>query len=129
MPKKKDELEAICDEWLASWTGTDEKPLVRCYTEDCYYQDPANPDGINGRKALAEYFAKLLAKNPNMTWKREALYPIPDGFTLKWKAELPCPQRTVHTEGLDIVLLDGGKISHNEVYFDPTPWRQALSES
>lgn len=61
-------------------------------------------------------------------WEREALYPIPNGFTLKWKAKLPCPRRTVHTEGLDIVILDGDQINHNEVRFDSTPWRQALGE-
>lgn len=126
MPTDRGELESLCDDWLAAWTGPDPDKLVGFYTEDCFYKDPAKPEGIQGRKHLRGYFAKLLEQHSDMIWRREELFPIEGGFTLKWSASIPCGEEVVEAEGLDVLLLDGGRISHNEVYFDPTDWQAAL---
>lgn len=109
-----------CDDWLAAWTGNQPSRLLSFYTENAFYRDPAKPSGLRGHKELRPYFEKLLAKNPNWVWKAIEIIPNPKGFTIKWEATIPVGDKTVIETGLDLVEIADGKISRNEVYFDPT---------
>lgn len=64
---------------------------------------------------LLAYFTKLLAKFPDWTWKAVEVIPSESGFCLKWEANA----NGAVFVGLDIVEMSDGKISRNEVYFDP----------
>ncbi|MCC6272476.1 MAG: nuclear transport factor 2 family protein [Deltaproteobacteria bacterium] len=118
-----EELHRLCDAWLETWTGNRPERLLAHYAEDAFYRDPARPEGLRGREALAAYFEKLLAKNPEWRWRRQALFPTESGFILKWVAQLPVGDTALRLEGMDLVELEGEKIRRNEVYFDPTPLR------
>ena len=39
-------------------------------------------------------------------------------FTLRWKAEIPAKGTVIHEAGLDLVLVENGLVTRNEVYFD-----------
>lgn len=120
-------LENFCDAWLAAWTGNKSDQLLNYYAEGAYYQDPHLRGGTTDRTALRTYFSKLLGANPNWVWCRETLWPNEKGFTLKWKAQIPLPNGETLTEyGMDIVELQGDKITRNEVYFDRVNWLKAL---
>lgn len=108
---------AFCDRWLSAWTGNQPEELIRFYSEDAYYQDPAKPEGLKGKETLLNYFRKLLAKYPDWIWETVEVFPHAQGFTLKWKAKLNPSAETFY--GLDIVEVVNGKITRNEVYFDP----------
>jgi SnoaL-like domain len=116
----KEDLIVLCDSWLSSWTGNHPERLIEFYTDDAFYMDPAVPNGLRGRVALLTYFSKLLKKNPNWVWKRVDLFPLQDGFILKWKATIPLNGEVVECVGMDLVELKDHKISRNEVYFDPS---------
>ncbi|KAB2842945.1 nuclear transport factor 2 family protein [bacterium] len=118
-----EELHRLCDAWLESWTGNRPERLLEHYAADAFYRDPARPEGLRGREALAAYFESLLAKNPEWRWRRKALFPTETGFVLKWEASVPHRGSQLRLEGMDLVELDGGKIRSNEVYFDATPLR------
>lgn len=109
---------AFCDRWLAAWTGNNPTGLLEYYTDDAYYQDPARPAGLRGAEAMRKYFTRLLAVNPDWVWEAVEVMPTPKGFTLKWKATIPAGESTAQIVGLDIVEMQGGRISRNEVYFD-----------
>lgn len=112
---------AFCDAWLDAWTGNRPEHLLSYYSNEAYYRDPARPDGLRGREALANYLQKLLAKNPEWRWLRQELIPTEKGFVLKWEARIPHQGSQLRLEGLDIVELQGERIVRNEVYFDPSP--------
>lgn len=118
-----EELHRLCDAWLEAWTGNKPERLLAHYADDAFYRDPARPEGLRGREDLAAYFEKLLAKNPEWRWRRQALFPTEKGFVLKWEARLPRGDTVLRLEGMDLVELEGNKIRRNEVYFDPTPLR------
>lgn len=122
---RSQDLDEFCHRWLTAWTGNQPEHLVRYYSDDAYYRDPARPGGIRGRNALLEYFRKLLKKNPAWVWTAKEIIPTAQGFVLKWTATIPIASGTVITEGLDIVELRGEQIVRNEVYFD----RSALLKS
>ncbi len=120
------ELRTFPNKWLASWTGNNPKLLLGYYTNDAYYLDPANPEGLKGKESISEYFTKLLRKNPDWKWSVVETFTTETGFTLKWKAEIPIPNTNLILFGLDIVELSGNKISRNEVYFDRSIWMNEL---
>ncbi len=119
-----DELKVFCDEWLKAWTGNRPEHLLSFYKEDAYYQDPAHPEGLKGHAAIKSYFEKLLAANPDWVWTLVELIPNEKGFVLKWQADIPILDAAILTCGVDIVELQDGKISRNEVYFDPSLLRK-----
>jgi hypothetical protein len=112
----------FCRQWLPSWTGNEPEALLQFYTENAYYSDPAHPEGLNGKEQLREYFIKLLQANPNWIWEPVEVYPTLRGFTLKWRVVIPVAKRKLVEYGMDIVELEDGKISRNEVYFDRSRW-------
>ncbi|MFX0091147.1 MAG: nuclear transport factor 2 family protein, partial [Candidatus Hodarchaeota archaeon] len=66
---QKVEIEEFCYKWLSTWTGNKPEKLIAFYSENSYYQDPANPKGLRGHKHILPYFKKLLAVNPDWKWE------------------------------------------------------------
>ncbi|MGD9647191.1 MAG: nuclear transport factor 2 family protein [Pirellulales bacterium] len=115
------ELEAFVGRWLAAWTGNKPERLLGFYAQDATYRDPARPAGLQGHEQLRPYFVRLLGANPQWVWEPLEVAPTPRGCCLKWKATVPQPSGTIEWVGLDLVEIDGGLITRNEVYFDPQP--------
>lgn len=121
---------AFAEKWLPAWTGNDPETLSRFYAEDCYYSDPAVPEGVEGRERLKGYFTKLLRKNPHWVWTQIEGIPMAGGFLNKWLAKIPTPTGVLQIIGVCLVQLNAeGLIARNEVYFDRVPWFQALQNS
>ncbi len=112
------QLEDFLTRWLATWTGNRPGELIDFYSEDVFYSDPAFRGGLQGQDALRRYFTKLLAANPSWEWRLIEAIPTEKGCTAKWQARIPTPGGVVEEEGLDIVEIEGDKITRNEVYFD-----------
>jgi hypothetical protein len=116
----------FCRKWLPAWTGNEPDKLLSFYSEHAIYVDPANPKGIRGQNQLRDYFSKLLAANPNWVWEAVEVFPTLRGFTLKWRAIIPVGKKKIVEHGMDIVEVDDGKITRNEVYFDRSRWLEML---
>lgn len=121
----ENELIRFIREWLAAWTGNRPGLLLEFYADDLYYQDPAMPGGIKDKESLGQYFTKLLAKNSEWRWEMAEYFITAKGLVLKWKAEIPVNGQTIELYGLDILEMQNGKISRNEVYFDRHDWLMA----
>lgn len=125
-----DEIQAreFASRWLRAWTGNDPERLAAFYAEDAFYLDPGVPAGLHGRPALLAYFGKLLAANPDWTWRQIEGIPLRDGFLNKWEALIPVGTNTLRIVGVCFVQLDeAGLIRRNEVYFDRSPLLAALA--
>jgi len=119
----------FCIKWLKTWTGNTPEKLIEFYSKNCYYQDPANPEGLKGKNELYRYFEKLLAANPNWKWELEEFYETEKGFILKWKANIPIYNDNLVEFGMDIVEInDDQKIIRNEVYFDRSKLLELLNK-
>jgi hypothetical protein len=118
----KKDLVLFVDDWLESWTGNKPKQLLSFYTDDVFYLDPANQDGIKGKANLEIYFTKLLNKNANWKWKVIEIFPTAKGFTLKWEAIIPVLDKAFLIYGVDLVEMSGNKICRDEIYFDRYNW-------
>ncbi len=115
---KKKELETYLKSWVASWSGNQPEKLLKYYGSKVVFQDPLNPKGLKGKKALSPYLTKLLAKNPNWKWEIKEIIPTKKGCTVKTQAVIPVKKKLVKVPCVDILELKGSKIVRNEVYFD-----------
>ncbi len=79
----KEKARAFASEWLPAWTGNDPEKRADFYSDDCFYLDPAIPQGVSGKTALLAYFKKLLARNPDWIWTEIEAIPLEDGFLNK----------------------------------------------
>lgn len=118
----------FCKTWLNAWTGNKPEKLITFYSKNCYYQDPANPEGIRGREKLRTYLKKLFRANPNWEWNLMELYPTEKGFVFKWKAKIPIKNEVLIEYGIDIVEIKNQKILRNEVYFDRSRLQRLVEE-
>ena len=125
----KKELFNFCEKWLSAWTGNNPNGLLNYYHEDALYIDPANRDGLKGHKEIARYFERLLNVNPHWTWKAIEIFSIETGAIVKWECTIPVGQDTIHEMGLDIVEIEGERITRNEVYFDRTRLLAAIEKN
>jgi hypothetical protein len=92
--------------------------LIEFYSGDAFYLDPAKPEGLKGREKIFAYFKKILAANPDWIWEVVEVYPTELGFVGKWKATIPVGTKTLIEYGMDIVEVENGKVTRNEVYFN-----------
>jgi hypothetical protein len=122
------DLTSFISNWLSVWTGNKPQNLLKFYSDNIFYSDPANPTGIKNKTDLEIYFSKLLAKNPDWVWVAEEIIPTAKGCTLKWKASIPSSGETITLYGLDIVEIENWKITRNEVYFDRVPWLNSMKK-
>ena len=125
----KDELFEFCREWLSAWTGNQPETLIKFYAEDALYVDPANKEGLKGHDEILGYFKRLLAVYTEWVWEPIEVFPIETGAIVKWKCKIPVGQEVIDEVGMDIVELEGKKITRNEVYFDRTRLMAALEKS
>ena len=125
---KREEILIFCRRWLGAWEGNKPDGLIQFYSDDAVYIDPANKDGLKGRGRIFPYFKKLLAANPNWKWEAVQLFPTDHGFVVKWKASIPIGEETITEFGMDIVDIEWGRITRNEVYFDRSHVLKALRE-
>ena len=119
----------FCNQWLPAWTGNRPELLLTFYTEDACYQDPVYPKGLHGHEQILFYFNKILATNPKWVWEKEEIFPIETGFVLKWKATIPVGRDAIIEYGLDIVEMDGSRITRNEIYFDRINLLRAMKKA
>lgn len=115
----KEEAKEFASEWLPAWTGNQPEKLASFYSADCFYLDPAIPNGVNGKAELLEYFTMLLGQNPNWIWTQIEPIPMEGGFLNKWLAQVPVGEKVIECVGVCFVQFNNqGKIKRNEVYFD-----------
>jgi hypothetical protein len=123
---KRAEILDFCDKWLLAWERNRPEDLIGSYSDEALYIDPANKEGLKGRDQIFPYFKKPLAANPNWKWESVEAFPTDIGFVAKWKATIPVGAELITEYGMDIVEIERGRITRNEVYFDRSSVLEAL---
>jgi ketosteroid isomerase-like protein len=117
----RDEVLKLSEKVLGAWNEQDVEAVVDCYTPDCTYWDPNTRGPVVGREAFGRYLSRLF-EQWRMHWSLREFFPFEDGGggAFLWRARLTpvAGGKTVEVEGMDLVLLENGKLCRNEVYFD-----------
>jgi ketosteroid isomerase-like protein len=111
----------LAEQLLESWNTQEVERVADCYTDDVRYRDPNTRDFIEGSDALRRYLTKLF-DTWQMHWALREAYPFRDGegAAVLWRATLR-PRggdSEVQIDGMDLALVEGDRLSRNDVYFD-----------
>jgi len=109
-----EEAEEFARAWLKAWSSRELDAAMAFYAEDCLFIQPDVPGGLKGRDALAAYYEELSAAHPGNVVIPDKIWQIDGGFCVRWYCDLADGKRV---RGLELVLLEGRKIVHNEGYF------------
>ena len=116
-----DELYAISKPLIEAWNDQDVVRVVACYTDDLIYVDPNTRGAVEGPDALTHYLTKLFSRW-QMHWSVKETFPLADtdGAAGLWRASFRVPggEESVEVDGMDLVLVEEGRVKRNEVYFD-----------
>ena len=106
---------------LDAWNSQDVEKVIDCYTADVRYRDPNTDGTIDGSDAMRRYLTKLFDRW-QMHWKLREAYPLRDvdGAAVLWTATLRLRHgdAEVEIDGMDLAVVDGDRLSRNDVYFD-----------
>lgn len=117
----QEQLVAFAESFLSAWNSQDVERVVACYTEDVVYRDPNTRGEVRGADNLRRYLRKLFAAW-QMHWTLREGHPFADGdgAAVLWHARFRKAEgeQTVEADGMDLVVMNEGRIQRNEVYFD-----------
>jgi ketosteroid isomerase-like protein len=124
------EMHALAERFLDAWNSQDVERVVAIYTDDVRYVDPNTRGAVEGSDAMRRYLRKLFARW-TMHWSlREAfLFRDGEGCAILWRARLEPAggDKGVEVDGMDLAVVQGGRLVRNEVYFDRTALAAAFS--
>jgi ketosteroid isomerase-like protein len=119
----EEKLREITERFLAAWNAQDVEAVLGCYTDDLVYRDPNTRGEIRGADAMRSYLETLFSRWI-MTWEPRSIFTLSnkEGVAALWHASFRRPNgtATVEADGMDLILIQGDRISRNEVYFDRT---------
>lgn len=114
-------LVELAEKFLGAWNSQSVDEVLACYTKDLVYSDPNTRGSVLGAEAMERYLSKLFSAW-QMHWTLREGFSLQDveGAGVLWTARI---QRkggadVIEVDGMDLVLLEDGLISRNEVYFD-----------
>ena len=127
-----DELHAISKPLIEAWNDQDVERVVACYTDDLIYVDPNIRGAVEGPDAFSRYLTKLFSRW-QMHWSVKETFPLADadGAAGLWRASfrIPGEKESVEVDGMDLVLIEGGRLKRNEVYFDRAALAPLMADS
>lgn len=119
MPERT--VNEIADAFLAAWNSQDVERVAACYAPNLVYRDPNTKGEIRDQPSFKRYLKKLF-EAWDMTWSTREGFPLNDmdGYAFLWHAVIRKSngKGEVEIDGMDLVLMEDGLITRNEVYFD-----------
>lgn len=111
----------LAERLLECWNMQEVERVVGCYTADVRYRDPNTRGFVEGSDALRRYLTKLFDRW-QMHWSLRETFPFgnTEGAAVLWHATLR-PRggdSEVEIDGMDLALVDGDRLTRNDVYFD-----------
>jgi steroid delta-isomerase-like uncharacterized protein len=113
--------------YIDAWNRRDAAGIVACFTSDGVYSDAASGGILHG-EAIATYAKALWAAFPDLHFETGRIAANGDGiFAVEWRIRgtnsgvfhgLPPTNRAVDVPGVDIVELNGAKLTSVTGYFD-----------
>ena len=112
-------------DWLKAWSDKDADTLVDVYyASDVVYKDPQTASGVVGTEALRAYLKGLFSAMPATEYVPEETWAHADGrgYSGRWIGTMQLGEDRVRRfRGFDLVVMEGGRITLNEVYTHDLP--------
>lgn len=111
----------LAERLLESWNTQNVERVVDCYTANVRYRDPNTRGLVEGSDAMRAYLTTLFDRW-QMHWALREAFPLLDaeGAAVLWCARLRphAGDTEVEIDGMDLAIVEGDRLSRNDVYFD-----------
>lgn len=132
-------MQDLIDEYAAAWEARDADRIASYHAEDGVFQLHSGAAGpVQGRDAIRETFAGLLAIFPDLSFVEQELVVADWGWTVRWTMSgtvaLPYPigagreapvGSRFEIDALDLITVSDGLLDAKHTYLD---WQAALDQ-
>ena len=131
------EIETLIADYAAAWEARDADLIAPFHAEDGIFHLHSAAEPVQGREAIRQTFAGLLAVFPDLTFVEQELISGDWGWVVRWRmsgtAAQPYPvgdkvaEPGSHFEidALDMITVADGKLTAKHTYLD---WQDALNQ-
>jgi len=130
-------IETLIADYAAAWEARDADQIAPFHAEDGIFHLHSAAEPVQGREAIRQTFAGLLAMFPDLTFVEQELISGEWGWVVRWRmsgtAAQPYPvgdrvaEPGSHFEidALDMITVADGKLTAKHTYLD---WQDALNQ-
>jgi steroid delta-isomerase-like uncharacterized protein len=131
------EIETLIADYAAAWEARDADRIAPFHAEDGIFHLHSAAEPVQGREAIRQTFAGLLAMFPDLAFIEQELISGEWGWVVRWRmsgtAAQPYPvgdkvaEPGSHFEidALDMITVADGKLTAKHTYLD---WQDALNQ-
>jgi uncharacterized protein (TIGR02246 family) len=107
--------QTLIDEYSEAWASRDPDRIAAHHAEDGIFQLHSGGAGpVQGRDAIRESFAGLLAQYPELAFVEQELQPAEWGWAARWTIT----GTPVQIDAVDVITVSGGLITAKHTYLD-----------
>lgn len=120
--------ESAARQYLDGLNALDVDQIIDAISPDAVIRYPGL--GVTDRHAFRAYVEQVVAILSKFEIEDQEMFTTENGVAARWSFDATLRSgRTAHCEGIDSwVVGQDGKIEVLDVYYDPTPLREALAE-
>lgn len=123
-----DKLRELATAWNDAWNGGDASRLAGFFAEGASYYEPGLRSGpVPAAEGIVASAEKTWADWPGASFEAVSILVDGDKIAVEWRSSATHKSGTALTlEGVDILEVDGDKITSCRVYFDVHARKAAL---
>jgi steroid delta-isomerase-like uncharacterized protein len=131
------EIETLIADYAAAWEARDADLIAGFHAGDGIFHLHSAAEAVQGREAIRQTFAGLLAVFPDLTFVQEELISGDWGWVVRWKmsgtlaqpypagSKIAEPGSRFEIDALDMITVADGKLTAKHTYLD---WQAALDQ-
>ncbi len=131
------EIETLIADYVAAWGARDADRIASYHAEDGTFHLHSAAEPVQGREAIRETFAGLLAVFPDLTFVEQELISGEWGWVVRWTMsgtlaqpypagrKVAEPGSRFEIDAIDMITVADGKLTAKHTYVD---WQAALAQ-
>jgi steroid delta-isomerase-like uncharacterized protein len=131
------DIETLIADYVAAWGARDADRIASYHAEDGIFHLHSAAEPVQGRDAIRETFAGLLAVFPDLTFVEQELISGEWGWVVRWTmsgtlaqpypagSKVAEPGSRFEIDAIDMITVADGKLTAKHTYVD---WQAALDQ-
>ena len=123
------DVQELAVRYGAAWADRDVEAITAMHTEDTVYHLHGGGDPAVGLAATREAFAAALAQWPDLSFERTQVHIGERHFVSQYRMSATTEGRRITCDGVDVFLVDDGKVARKDTYLDWPAIEAQLAEA
>lgn len=123
------DVQELAVRYGAAWADRDVEAITAMHTEDTVYHLHGGGNPAVGLAATREAFAAALAQWPDLSFERTQVHIGERHFVSQYRMSATTEGRRITCDGVDVFLVDDGKVARKDTYLDWPTIEAQLAEA